>query len=211
MGFENGQLVRVALEAKATGVAVVNTFHYDLINQAGFGPNDPQSLADFFRDNVISHFATLFTNDFQIQPVVVTDEKDPQAPNKPRGQWSSGTASPGTRVITGDFLPFGCVVISSNRTDHIGRRYRGRTFVGGAFAESDQAGSVWNAGIVDLCNQYMTAVPRQPDISGAGSTSTARLGVYSRTNRSQNVDPYISKIVSTSCSSKVHFLRSRAG
>lgn len=211
MGFENGHLVRVAVEARATGVSSVNTLHYDLINVPGFGTNDVQQLADRIRDDVLPHFASLFTNDFQIQPVVVTDEVDPQDEHAPRQQWTSGAPQPGTRVITGDFLPFGCVGVSINKTDHIGRRYTGRSFVGGAFAESDQAGSVWGTGIVDLMNQYMASWPRQPDIVTGDSQSTANLCVYSRSQRLQSQNPYATHIRSTTVGNKVHFLRSRAG
>lgn len=210
MGFENGQLVRVALAAVATGIECVNTFHYDLKNDPGMSDNDPQQLADTIRADVLPHFAAMYSPDFQIHPVVVTDEKDPQNPTAPRGQWSSGTATPGTRAITGDFLPFGCVGVSINRTSSIGRRYTGRTFVGGAFAETDQAGSVWGSTIVDLMNQYMASIPRQPDVSGAGSTSTANFCVYSRSQRGEDRDPYASHVVSTVVGSRVHFLRSRA-
>lgn len=210
MGFENGKLLRVAISATATGIQCVNTFHYDLVDANVDIPNNPQTLADTFRADVLPHFGILFTSDFQIGPVVVTEEKDPLDPTAPRGQWTSGAPFAGTRTITGDFLPFGCVVVSINRTASIGRRYTGRTFVGGGFAEIDQAGSVWGQSIIDLCNQFMNAIPRQPDLAEGPSTSTANFCVYSRTQRLQQRNPYASHVISTSCGNRVHFLRSRA-
>jgi hypothetical protein len=212
MGFQNGKLVRVACEAlSGSGTAQVNVFHYDLIDDPVITgqENDPQLLADFFRDNVMTHVAALFDSGWTIQPVVVSEEKDPQNPNQARSQWTSGNALPGTRVVSGEALPWGVCGVAKWPTDHIGRRYTGRTFLGGALTESDQAGGVWTAGILGLWNAYLNAVPFQPDIQSGISEATANLCVYSRTARTLQVDPYAAHCKPHILRSKVYWLRSR--
>ena len=199
-----------AVEA-ATGDQQVNTFHYDLQDSPipGNAANDPQSLADFFRDNVMAPFKALYTNVWTIQPVVVAEELDPQNPLRARSEWVSGVAGAGTRTTSGDLLPKAACAVASLATAHIGKRYRGRTFLGGVLAEGDQAGGVWAAGILSLWNAYLAAVPKQPDIATGTSASTADWGIYSRTNRAADVDPYISPVVNATVRTQFRWLRSR--
>jgi hypothetical protein len=213
MGFENGKLVRVVVRAvdNASGDQQVNTFHYDLVNSNIFGEaaNDPQALADFYRDNVLGPFKALYINTWTIQPVVVAEEKDPQNPLAARSEWVSGTAAAGTRAGQTDYLPRAACAVAALTTNHIGKRYRGRTFLGGSTSEADQTGGIWQSGILALWNAYLAAIPRQPDISTGNSTSTAIWGVYSRTNRAEDVDPYISPVQAATVRSQFRWLRSR--
>lgn len=213
MGFEDGKLVRVAVRAveAATGDQQVNTFHYDLQDSPvpGNAANDPQSLADFFRDNVMATFKALYSSNWTVQPIVVAQELDPQNPLAARSEWVSGVATAGTRVPSGDLLPKAACAVASLVTAHIGKRYRGRCFLGGTLAEGDQAAGVWAAGIISLWNAYLASVPSQPDIATGTSSSVANLGVYSRTNRAADIDPYISPIVAKTVRSQFRWLRSR--
>lgn len=212
MGFENGKLVRVVLRATATGGGDdVTVLHYDLEDSAipGNDPNDPQSLADAFRDDVLPSYGALFDNTWSIQPVEVTQEKDPLNPTAPRGSWSAGVAFTGTRSVSSDKLPPEVCGLATLRTDHIGRRYRGRIFLPGTLVEADQNAGVWNVFPLTAWQTFLDAIPREPDIVTGTSESTAKWGVYSRTQRSQNRDPYISPVTSTVLRSRVHFLRSR--
>ena len=213
MGFENGKLVRVVVRAveNATGDQQVNTFHYDLVDSAIFGEaaNDPQALADFYRDNVLGVFKALYIASWTIQPVIVAQEKDPQNPLAARSEWVSGAAQAGTRSAQTDYLPRAACAVASLSTSHIGKRYRGRTFLGGSVSEGDQSGGVWQSGITTLWAAYLAAIPRQPDVSTGNSQSTCTWGVYSRTNRAADIDPYISPVVSTTIRTQFRWLRSR--
>jgi hypothetical protein len=213
MGFENGKLVRVSLVAQAGEKLQVNTFHYDLIDAIGQTPNDPQSLADLFVSAVRPHFAALYTGGWSILPVVVLQEKDPQNPNAGRQEWSSGLPIPGTRTGSGaDALPLAMCATATIHTEHVGRRHRGRLFLGGSVTESDQASGIWDdtSGILSLWQALLNAIPMQPDLSAEiGGDVVAHWCVYSRTQRGADFDPYASKVIGTTLHTKVHWLRSR--
>jgi len=213
MGFENGKLVRVVLRAveNSTGDQQVNTFHYDLEDSLvpGNAPNDPQSLADFYRDNVVASFRAMYTSAWTIQPALVAQEIDPQNPLAPRSEWVSGAAAAGTKAAPTDLLPKASCGVCALTTNHIGKRYRGRIFLGGSIGEIDQSAGVWQSGITTLWGTFVAAIPRQPDIATGTSLSVANWVVYSRTQRTADLDPYASPIVSTSIRTKFRWLRSR--
>lgn len=210
MGFDNGRVLRVSLKAIGPSEReAVNTFHYDLEDVAVDPDNDPQTLADLFRDNVRPAFAALFQSNWQIDPVSIIEEKDPIDPNAARAGWTSGAVIAGTRVVSGDELPYGVCGVCSLRTAHIGRRFRGRLFLPGQLMESDQANNLWQSGILSLWATYVNAVPVEPDLATGPSGATAKWSVYSRTQRGSNLDPYLSKVTSHSIDTAVHFLRSR--
>lgn len=213
VGFADGKLVRVVMRAveNASGDQQVNTFHYDLQDSPipGNAANDPQSLADFFRDNVMAPFKAMYISGWTIQPVIVAQEKDPLNPLVARSEWVSGSAGAGTRSAQTDYLPRAACAVATLSTDHIGRRFRGRVFLGGSVSEADQTGGVWQSGITTLWNAYLAAIPLQPDIATGTSGSTATWGVYSRTQRAQSENPYISPVVSKTLRTQFRWLRSR--
>lgn len=213
MGFENGKLVRVVVRAveNATGDQQVNTFHYDLVDSPipGNAANDPQSLADFFRDNVLASFKAMYINTWTIQPVIVAQEKDPQDLLAARSEWVSGTPGAGTRSAQTDYLPKAACAVATLSTDHIGKRYRGRVFLGGSTSEADQSAGVWQSGITTLWNAYLATIPLQPDIATGASASVANWVVYSRTQRAANLNPYASSVVSKTLRTQFRWLRSR--
>jgi hypothetical protein len=213
VGFENGKLVRVVMRAveNSTGDSQVNTLHYDLVDSAipGEPPNDPQSLADVFRDVVVPTFRAMYTASWTIQPVLVAQELDPQNPLAARSEWLSGAPLAGLRGAPTDLLPKASCAVAALTTTHIGKRYRGRMFLGGSMGEIDQSAGVWQASFIAIWNAYLAAIPRQPDIATGASLSVANWGVYSRTNRAADVDPYISPIASVALRTKFRWLRSR--
>lgn len=211
MGFENGQLVRVSLKATAPAdFLMVNTFHYDLVGSgASTRANDPQALADFFRDNVMSHFRALFSPSFTIDPVLVQDEKDPQNPNAGRQEWTSGAAAPGTRGLSGQGVPFALCGIATLKTEHIGRRHTGRTFLPASMDESDVVFNNFTGPILDQWQAYMDAIPRSPDLITGPDPGHANWCVYSRTQRGADLDPYASKVIGVNIHTRIHWLRSR--
>lgn len=213
MGFENGKLVRVVVRAvlNATGDQQVNTFHYDLKDSAipGEPANDPQALADFFRDNVVPAFKPLYTSSWSIQPVLVAQELDPQDRDAARSEWVSGSVLAGTKAAPTDLLPKACCAVAAVTSIHIGKRYRGRLFLGGSIGEIDQSAGVWQSGATTLWASYLAAIPKNPDIATGLSTAVATWVVYSRTQRTEDKDPYASAVVSTTLRSKVRWLRSR--
>lgn len=213
MGFTDGRVLRVVLKAVNTTVdeiTVVNTLHYDLHDDAANPANDPQSLADVYRDSVMGVMATLFDSDWNVQPVEIVEEVDPLSPLDPRGSWTSGAEIPGTRNQVGDLLPYGVCGVASLKTAFIGRRFRGRMFLGAQLTEADQASNTWAPTLIGLWEAFVAAIPRQPDIASGVSSSKADWSVYSRTQRSQNLDPYLVPVVSAAVRPNVHFLRSRS-
>jgi len=211
MGFENGKLVRVTLTARKSAELQINTFHYDIHDSVTTGSNDPQSLADFFRDNVIIHQRALYDSSWQILPVTVIMERDPLAPNDPRSEWVSGTATNGTNTTGGDRLPHGLCAVATLKTATIGRRHTGRVFIGGSWTEENQGSGNWLAGTLALMEAYLASVPLEPDISGGVETGGCKLCVYSRTQRAANLDPYASAVTSHVLHPEAHYLRRRAG
>lgn len=210
MGFENGKLVRVTLKATRTdGEVVVNTYHYDLIDTLTES-NDPQALADTFRDDVRSVWASYFRSDWSIDPVVVVDEKDPQNPTAPRSSWSSGSVIAGSSASSADLLPPGSCCVVSLLTANIGRRFRGRNFYGGWITEDHQNNGTFGSAFLGLIEDLVDAIPVQPDISPPLSEATANWCVYSRTQRAADLDPYAAHITGTNIRTLVHFLRRRA-
>jgi hypothetical protein len=211
VAFDNGQLVRVALSAKRGDNYVdVTTLHYSLDDGADFTHNSAQSLADTFRDNVLASYKALFTNNWTIQPVTVHDEKDPLHPDRLRSAWTSGAPVAGTRASSGDYLHPAVCGVATLRTDHIGRRYRGRMFMPGGLLEGDINDLAFNGSINGLWATFLAAIPRQPDIAPPLSNATAHWCVYSRTNRAAGVATYAEKITSVDLHTSIHWLRSRA-
>lgn len=213
MGFENGKLLRVTLRATLGDRQMVNTFHYDLVDATyPAQDNNPQTLADLFRDNVRPKFAGIFLARWNIEPVVVVMEKDPLNPAAVRSEWVSGVATPGTRDSAGTLGPSGATVVASLYTDHIGRRFRGRLFLGGDHRQDTIVNNAWTAGtLTALYQPILAAVPMEPDLAPAVSTSTARWCVYSRTQRAADLDPYASPVAGYILRPAVHWLRRRAG
>lgn len=211
MGFENGKLVRVVLQAVGPNQAQqVNVLHYDLQDSSLAEPaNDPQQLADTFRDAVVPPFRALYRPEWTIQPVIVEQEKDPQNPTAARQAWTSGTAVTGTRATTGDFMPQAVCGVATLKTDTIGRRHTGRIFLGGSIVEGDQAAGTWDNALLTLWRAFLDAIPKQPDIATGTSDASANWCVYSRTNRAADIDPYASHIASYILRTNVHWLRSR--
>jgi hypothetical protein len=144
-------------------------------------------------------------------PVTVVEEFDPQNVHAPRGSWTSGSAIPGTKsIIAADLHPsFTCMVVTL-RSDHIGRRFTGRLFLGGDWMETDINGNTWNATPLTAATTWLATIPHAPDLVTGASASHAAWCVYSRTQRTESLDPYASAIQSATPRTLVHSLRSRA-
>lgn len=210
MGFANGKLVRVTLRAVAGSDQQVNTFHYDLQDATLDTPNDPQSLADFFRDNVLAGFKAFYSSAWTIDPVLVVEEIDPLNPHATRGSWTSGSAGAGTATPSSDLLPPQCNVLVALKTASLGRRFNGRMWLGGSRSEGEQVNGSWSSSFLTGCATYLATIPHQPDIASGISASVADWVVYSRTQRAANQNPYAVKITSATARTLVHTLRTRA-
>lgn len=210
MGFENGRLVRVVLRAQSVNQEQVTTFHYDLQDGQDQSSNDPQSLADAFRDDVVPLVKTFFSSAWTFDPVIVEDEIDPLSPNDARSQWQSGGGEVGTQGGVGGLLPPGTCPIGSLRTEHIGRRFRGRTFMMGTFDEGAQDDGLWGSNVVERLQAILDAIPKTPDLAPPLANAVAHWCVYSRTQRAADLDPYASAVTSAILRPECHFLRSRA-
>lgn len=210
MAFQNGKVLRVVLAARAGPILEVNTFHYDLHDDTTTGgANDPQTLADLFRDVVRPPFAALFGAGYSIDPIHVEEAIDPLDPHRPRASWTSGAAVPGTRLPTTDELPPAMCVVVRTVSDSLGRRYNGRMFVSGESHEGDQASGQWTTAWINTVNAFVNAIPKEPDIATGPSQSSAHWSVYSRTARAQSAPLYLAHIKSTITRTNVHWLRSR--
>lgn len=75
--------------------------------------------------------------------------------------------------------------------------------------EIDQVAGVWQSSLLSIWQNFLDAIPRQPDIQPGVSTSVANWCVYSRTNRAADVDPYASHVTGTVLRTAVRWLRSR--
>lgn len=215
MGFENGRLVRVSLEAIVGGHSEVNTFHYDLDDGDLIDrDNRVQALADRFRDDVRPTWALLYRDDWQIQPVVVVEEFDPQNPTAARSSWTSGSPITGLQSGSDTLAPSGMCGVVQLRTASIGRRARGRLFLGGdvptAHVDGNGFGGTppWDT---DVLQSVVDAIPREPDIVLGSSGSSADWCVYSRTQRAADLDPYAPHITSATVLRQIHWRRKRAG
>lgn len=211
MSWETGRTLRVVLKAHAGTEEQVNVLHYDANDGgvANIGANNPQSLADFFRDNVMNLVAANFTAGWSIDPVIVEEELDPKNPTAPRQAWTSGGILQGGKVASSDVLPSALCVVYRLDSDRIGRRYNGRLFAMGSRHEADQAAGSWTTTYLTDQGRYVNAIPHQPDISGPGSEATCNWAVYSRTNRSQGISTYLAHIQTPIVRSRLHWLRSR--
>ena len=209
MGFENGHLLRCAIRATRGDRQEVLTLHYDLDNSGAGADNDPQTLADLLRDGVRAQLRTQYTAAWTLQPVEVVDEYDPQNPSAPRSSWVSGSPVAGTQTLDADPLPSAMCVVAKLITDHIGRRYTGRCFLGGSFAETAQNDGVWSSGVVSTYTAILNSIPKEPDIADGVSDSRAHWCVYSRTQRAGDHDPYATPVTSYVVRSNVHWLRRR--
>src|SRR6476469_3411151 len=210
MGFENGKLVRVTLRASDGVHEQVNTFHYDLDDGDLTVPNDPQSLADRFRDDVRPQIATLLRSNWTMDPVQVVEEKDPLNPLRPRGSWNSGAPIVGTGTGVADLLPSFISPVVALKSEHIGRRFNGRLWLMCAADEGWQNAGAWSTSIMTALNTICNAIPKQPDIAPSAGDATAKWCVYSRTQRAANLDPYASAITATLVRPVLHSLRRRA-
>jgi hypothetical protein len=212
MGFENGNLLRVVLQAQAGTLEQINVLHYDLQNATAGNNNDPQQLADDFRDDVMDNYAALYSPSWTISPVVLEDELDPQNPTAPRNAWTSGDPLTGTHTSTAtEQLPIPCCAIATLKTGNIGRRHTGRLFLGGTTLEGDQNAGDWTStGIKVAWQTFLDSIPHEPDIAAGVSDATAKWCVYSRTQRAANLDPYASAVTAVILRGDVHWLRSRA-
>lgn len=212
MSFENGRVVRVALSATSGDDAIVNTFHYDVDNGDIIDP-DPsmQTLADTFRDDVIPSYRPLFTDSWVVQPVIVTEEKDPLHPDDPRSSWSSGSPLVGTHLdVTGtDPAPQEMCGLATWVTGSIGRSFRGRSFLPPLWNKTFVVGQTIQSAQITTYTNFLDDVPIEPDVALGGSGGRCRLTVFSRTRRGRNQTPYLSDITGFTLSTQVRFLRSR--
>jgi len=217
VGFENGKLLRVTLRASFGALQMVNTLHYDLDDSGtwGGGANDVQDLADRFRDVVIPTYKALYEPTWTIDPVVIVQEKDPLNPTAARSSWTSGGSVVGTHELTTDRLNYAMTPVVKLSTPNIGRRFRGRMFVGGNWSEDNHGGNgviagTDAAGTRKLILDFVNSIPRQPDIAGGISEAEARWCVYSRTQRAADLDPYASRVTGMLLRTHFYWQRRRA-
>jgi hypothetical protein len=174
-------------------------------------PNDPQKLADAFRDAVVPKIRLCYSSLWNVLPVVAMQPIDPQDLTAPRHEWTSGTTVAGQYPASGDYLPRACVAVATVNTELVGRRARGRLFLGGGMTEADQANGVWTTLALGRWQAWLDAIPHQPDLTSEVSTFTvADWCIYSRTNRIADTGTYASKVINSVLHTQVHWLRSRS-
>lgn len=210
MGFENGNVYTVVFKATKNGRDEVNVFHYDGDNNDDPQTNNGQSLADAVANDSLSWFKGLYDTSWAIGPVIVTETQDPQNPTAPRSQWQAGGQGNGLTTPSATPAASGAFVCVTVKTKHIGRRYTGRKFVGGSATEADINGNKWETPHIGAVATFVDSLPKQPDVAGPGSLATCKLSVYSRSQRAQMRDPYLSEVVSNLPHDEIHWLRRRA-
>lgn len=211
MAFENGRLVRVVLRASSGSDQQVQTFHYSAID-ASFPShdNDMQELADRIRDDVRTYQRARYTNAWTIDPVLVVEEIDPLNPTATRASWTSGSAVAGTKSLSSQLLPTGLCPLVALKSDSLGRRYNGRVFLGGSWAEGDNLNGNVESDWVGFISAEFDNVPKQPDLATGVSLANCHWVIYSRTARAANQTPYTADVTSFVVRSPFHYLRNRA-
>lgn len=219
VAFGDGDVFEVRLRTTSASQEFVNVIHYDW--SAGGGVGDSlddvgQALADAVRDAVSTTYRALWNNGHVIDPVTVTQAKDPVNPDRTRSTWSAAfSTSSGTKTITGDNAPTALARVYSLRTPHIGRSFRGRMFVSGYINEADIGASIniWNAASAGnhayLADAFVLSIPREPDVVFGPSTDSCRWVVYSRTRRAAELDDYTNPVTATLARAPIFWLRSR--
>jgi hypothetical protein len=214
MAFESGWLARVTFRATRGADEVVNTLHYDNDDSSTVFSTSMQELADRLRDDLMDGYRFFFPTDWTIEPVVVTQEKDPQDPDAAREQVTAGPggAGTGTWTATGDQLPIEMCAMGSERTAKIGRSFRGRIFLPPGWVEGQlTTPGVWLDGATyfEHCEDWLGSIPLEPDLVTGPSGARCRLCVYSRTRRARDQDPYAEAVTSITLANTVRWLRSR--
>lgn len=215
MGFENGKLAKAVFEARSGNLQIVNVVHYDLVGNALDPAASLQALATRLTTDCMGPFKALFDLNWEIQPIVVTQEKDPLNPDAVRTGATGGAGGTGTRTgVSGDKLPLFCSRVVTLKTAKIGRSFRGRMFVSGAMFESDSLSNQWVApsagNFAFLADAFVNSFPLAPDLTVGPSTDSAKWCVYSKTRRARDQDDYANAITTKVPRPDIHSLRSRA-
>lgn len=211
MSFDSGWLVRATLSATGAGQQVVNTLHYNG-DEGTLGASPAasiQALADRLRDDLMVKYRAMFPSYWTINPIVCTEERDPQNPSDPREQRSAGPGGAGSITYSGDLVPMAICAVAQARTHSVGRSFRGRLFLPPIWAEQymsgDETTGAWNS----IATNFLNAIPLAPDIVFGPSTVSVKNVVYSRTRRGRDENPYATDVTSYVLSGRLHWLRSR--
>lgn len=161
--------VRVNLIWTMGGVDhMVNVLHYNVGGVIAIGQATADDLAaDVLAAYNASNLSTYQANDFVLNRITVRDLRQANQP-----EFSADVNSGG--VSAGDPLPLATSLVVTLRTNLAGRRYRGRTYLGGW--SEDANGSLGQAlpGAVTAAEAFMTDM-----MSHSVLTNTWNLGVLS--------------------------------
>lgn len=172
---------RLTVVSRLSGQQFLNTYAFNVITETPLTLADFTTLATDAKDalRTVQHTAYTFTNwrAAQLRGSGVTPVQGKCTTTG--GQVFEGNYTTNTNgsSASGDLLPYQCAMVFTINTGLIGRRRRGRLFYAG-FGETDQAASIWVAGVVTAAttafnlffNKYAGASPTSPNF---------RLGVWS--------------------------------
>lgn len=209
-------LVRAILPASGEGQEMVTVLHYNF--EEGPEPSteltaaDLQLLADRLRDDLTVVRQALLPPSWSVLPVEVVQALDPLNPSAPRLARTSGTPASGTRSYTGGTrMPVAAHLVAQVLTENVGRRHRGRIHIPQILHEADVDGDFATAGTtsVTAAQNFLNAIPLEPDLGIDYPPHVVNLTVYSRTARAQDQDPYAPDVTGFSLDRQVRWLRSR--
>lgn len=175
----------------ASGQAINNVFHYDVINDTGVPPNtvDMTALATAFRALWTANITPRLSVEYEAFTYICTEftgqipnpNSPPQPPYKVRlGQVGQFTPPlPDAGSLVGDVMPTYVAVTAQKRTSFAGRDYRGSARFG-PIIETNTVGNelesavrtAWVAAVNGLLNLQVTS---------GGQTVTLRMAIFQKT------------------------------
>lgn len=171
-----GDIWRISAVGTFLGQEYVNTFHFRMKTIAG----TPLMAVEYLNTNLYDLLVTqAISNQWSITswharqlavPAVVHDYIDNIA----------GSGS-------GDVLPPQSAMVVSLRSSLLGRRHRGRLYLGG-WLESAQANGVFGTALVSAVGTYIDDMVAA--VGSGGSNADLEWGIWSRVNGGQDPGPY---------------------
>lgn len=128
----------------------VNVMHWEYLPAEFYGIPEMNDLSTIYMDDLIPFLRNCYYSD----TTVLTQLRLRQVTGEGMLEVITPIGLSGTRTRDGDRLPPYSALVISLKTAYIGRRYRGRNYLGG-FAEQDQQNGLWEADTANLVQDYI--------------------------------------------------------
>lgn len=128
----------------------VNVMHWEYLPAEFYGMAEMSTLSEIYMDDLIPFLRNCYYSD----TTIFTQLRLRQVTGDGMLELITPIGLAGTRTRDGDRLPPYSALVISLKTAYIGRRYRGRNYLGG-FAEQDQQNGLWEADTANLVQGYI--------------------------------------------------------